>query len=90
MEEVIREESTQEEVRWNTASKMVLDIETLKMIEGIKEAHDAVARRTARLLARVLVVPNSANSTTIPRNRRLKAPEPVAYPWIKAKKRGRR
>jgi hypothetical protein len=88
-EEVIREDLIQEEARRNTGRKMKLDAETLEMINGIMEAHGAFARRTARLLARVVDVPDFTDCPRLPRSRRLKAPQPVDYPW-NTKNRGRK
>jgi len=87
VEEVIREGLVQDEVRCNTRSKMKLDAETLKMIKGVKEAHDALTRRTARLLAHIVDVPDFTDSPRLPRNRRLEAPQPIDYPWMNTKKR---
>jgi hypothetical protein len=87
-EEVIREELMQEEARRNTGRKMKLDAETLEMINSIMEAHEAFARRTARLITRVVDVPDFTDCPRLPRSRRLKAPQPVDYPW-NTKKRGR-
>jgi hypothetical protein len=76
-------------VRCNTRSKMKLDAETLKRIKDVKEAHDALTRQTARLLAHIADVPDITNSPKLPRNRRLEQPQPVKYPWIRTKKRWR-
>jgi len=59
---------------------MKLDTETLKIIKGVKEAHDALTRRTARLLAHIVEVPDFTNSPRIPQNQRLEGPQPVDYP----------
>ncbi len=86
-EEVIREGFVQKEVRCHTGSKMKLDAETLKMIKGVKEAHDALTRRTARLLAHIVDVPDFTNSPKLPQNRRLEGPQLIDYPWMNTKKR---
>jgi hypothetical protein len=78
----------QEEVRCNTGRKMKLDAETLEMINGIIEAHEAFARRTTRLLTHVVDVPDFTDCPRLSRSRRLKAPQPIDYPW-NTKKRGR-
>jgi hypothetical protein len=88
-EEVIREEFIRKEVRCNTRNKMKLDGKTLKMIKDIKEAHDALTRRTTRLLAHLVDVSDFTDCPKLPLNRRLKAPEPVDYPWINKEKRRR-
>lgn len=86
-EVAIREGLMQEVVRCNTRSKMNLDAEMLKMIKGVKEAHEALSRRTVRLLAHIVDVPDFTDSPRLPRNRRLEAPQPVDYPWMNTKKR---
>lgn len=87
-EEVIREGFIQKGT-FNTGRKVKLNAETLKMVNSIKEAHDAFTRRTARLLAHIVDAQDFPDSPRIPRNRRLEAPQPIHYPWINQKKRGR-
>jgi len=86
---VIREDLIQEEVRRNIRRKIKLDTETLEMINGIIEAHGAFARRTARLLTRIVDVPDFTDCLRLPRSRRLKALQLVDYLW-NIKNRGRK
>jgi hypothetical protein len=84
VEEVTREDLMPGAKR-KTGKKRKLDPETLEMIKRVKEAQDAVSRRTARLVGHLVEVPDF--TTRIPPERRLEPSQPVRYPWTK--KRGR-
>jgi hypothetical protein len=85
-EEVIREDLIQE-VR--SGDKINLDAHTLEMIKEVKRASDVFTGRTTRLLAHLMDVSGFTDGPRLPPSRRLMAPQPVEYPWVKKVKRRR-
>ena len=79
-EEVIREDLIQEA---RSGDKINLDAHTLEMIKDVKKARDDFTGRTTRLLAHLVDVSGFTDSPRLPPSRRLMAPQPVEYPWVK-------
>jgi hypothetical protein len=85
-EEVIREDLMQE-VR--SGDKINLDARTLEMIKDVKRARDVFTGQTTRLLAHLMDVSGFTDGPRLPPSRRLMAPQPVEYPWVKKVKQRR-
>jgi hypothetical protein len=58
-----------------------------KRIKNVKEAHDAVIRQTARLLAHITDISDITNSPKLSRIEKLEQPQPVKFPWVRVKQR---
>lgn len=85
-EEVIRENLIQEA---RSGDKINLDAYTLEMIKDVKKARDDFTGRTTRLLAHLVNISGFTDGPRLPPSRRLMAPQPVEYPWVKEVKQRR-
>ncbi|KAJ2983490.1 hypothetical protein NQ176_g648 [Zarea fungicola] len=62
-------------------TKAYIDDETLRLIKRVKEAHEAVGQRTAKLVAHLLGPAQNNESRRLPPHRRIEANQPIDYPW---------
>ncbi|TQV90230.1 hypothetical protein IF1G_11122 [Cordyceps javanica] len=67
-----------------------LEDETLGLIRSVTDAHQALGRRTAELVAHLLQSEQQKEPSGIPPHKRIEAPQPVDYPWRNKRKPGRR
>lgn len=65
----------------NRPPKPYMDGETLRLIENVRDAHEAVGRRTAKLVAHLLKSAQQNEPSRIPPHKRIEASHPIDYPW---------
>lgn len=65
----------------NNSAKLYMDDETLRLIESVRHAHEAVERGTAKLVAHLLKSAQKDEPSRIPPHMRIEAAHTIDYPW---------